>query len=272
MLDTAARLQTDDVIVEVVPVDLLFIDHSFQRPLNQKRVERIASTFDPNLLGVLHVNARDDGRLSVFDGQHRLAALHLLGRTEVACLVHDLTPEEEACKFIDANQFRTAVKPTEIHIAGVRGGRHEAVEIDTIVRRHGFYIADSAVSGALSCAAAVNETHRRGPNVLGETLWVVKEAWGIDDRAARKGPIIGGLGLFIHTYRDVVALDELARKLGLEPAAKILRRATSISDFGQSGSGSKRTYVARAIVDQYNSGRRTRKLSVRRIGRGDEGE
>ena len=70
-----------------VPVEDLFVDPSYQRTLDEKRVDRIASEFDPALLGTREVSARN-GRSAVFDGQHRLAALRKIGRRSVPCIVH----------------------------------------------------------------------------------------------------------------------------------------------------------------------------------------
>ena len=65
-------------IVATLPLEALYVDRRFQRPLNERRAAKIAAEFDPSLLGVLHVNARRKGgaaAYSVLDGQHRLLEL-----------------------------------------------------------------------------------------------------------------------------------------------------------------------------------------------------
>lgn len=69
----------------------LFSDPAYQRDVDERRVTKMAGEFDPRLLGVLEVSARDDSRFAILDGQHRHAlALRVQGDDAVlVCQVYE---------------------------------------------------------------------------------------------------------------------------------------------------------------------------------------
>lgn len=67
-----------DKVFVIVPVEDLHIDGSYQRPV-QKHVRTIAQEWDDMKCDPLKINFRADGRLYVWDGQHRLIALKIMG-------------------------------------------------------------------------------------------------------------------------------------------------------------------------------------------------
>lgn len=77
----------------------LELDYSYQRPTEPERVRSIVSQFDPALVNLLKVSARD-GHYYVFDGGHTLAALRTINGNKdfpVLCKIYyGLTYEEEA--------------------------------------------------------------------------------------------------------------------------------------------------------------------------------
>src|SRR5262245_7968887 len=83
----------------MVPLDRLFIDADYQRPLTSF-VEEVTRDYDPAKVGTLLVSERDDGRYAVFDGQTRMEAMKRNGEPDAPCLVYSgLTEAEEAQLF-----------------------------------------------------------------------------------------------------------------------------------------------------------------------------
>ena len=80
----------------------LELDYSYQRPTEPERVREIVSQFDPALVNLVKVSARD-GHYYVFDGGHTLAALRKVNGKKsfpVLCKVYyGLTYEDEAILF-----------------------------------------------------------------------------------------------------------------------------------------------------------------------------
>src|SRR3990167_4119708 len=79
----------------------------YQRTLDEARVKKIVDNYDPHLIGTILVARRSDGSLWVIDGQHRVAALRLLGHSVVLATVYaDTTDAGEALLFVAANSNR----------------------------------------------------------------------------------------------------------------------------------------------------------------------
>src|SRR5437764_10583991 len=84
--------------IEWVPVEKIRVSETAQREFRPHRANQFAANFDPDAFGRLIVNFRD-GHWWVIDGQHRLAAVKILGWTDikVECECYEgLTEKEEA--------------------------------------------------------------------------------------------------------------------------------------------------------------------------------
>lgn len=79
-------------------VDILKVDHTYQRPLDQNRIKKIAAHFNLKLVFRIAVNQRPDGSYYIVDGQQRVGAINLIGGNfMVDCVVYRLaTVREEA--------------------------------------------------------------------------------------------------------------------------------------------------------------------------------
>lgn len=86
-------------------VNILHVDHSYQRAPNRIHIKAIAAKFDWSLLHRLTINQRPDGSYYIIDGQQRWSALIKLdGDCNVDCVVHHLeTIEEEATLYRHLN-------------------------------------------------------------------------------------------------------------------------------------------------------------------------
>src|SRR5437667_6710391 len=104
-------VETGEVTIEVIPLHRLFIDDRFQRPLDEKRVTRYLNSYDQKMVEPLTVNRRQYDRFSVIDGQHRLALLRMLSKTEWPCVVHSISAREEAKLFVDLQAQLMRIHP-----------------------------------------------------------------------------------------------------------------------------------------------------------------
>jgi hypothetical protein len=208
-----------------MPVDTLVIDERYQRPVDEKRVEKIAANFDTRLFGVLEVNQRN-GKAAVFDGQHRLAAARLKGLDKVPCMVHtDLGPQDEAVLFVKLQQERKKIHPVEQFKARVFAGDEDADEIEQIVSACGFIVAarSGAHAGrqhAIASIRALERAHRVGN--LNETLELLGSLWFGDDKST-EGKLIEGLSMLEEGYGHRLDIEALSR-LRAESPVTVLRR------------------------------------------------
>lgn len=209
-----------------VPLNTLKVDERYQRPLDEKRVAKIARDFDERLFGTLEISQRN-GKSAVFDGQHRLAAAQQLGMKDVPCLVHsNLEPEEEARLFVALQQNRRGIKPVDKFVARVFAGDEQAVEVDSIIREVGYEVRPSngGRTGAIQAITTVEWVYRRyGAKHLTTTLEFIRDLWAGDDHST-DGSLVSGVAQFLDGYGNRVGDAQLER-LGEVSPTLILRRA-----------------------------------------------
>jgi len=267
---TAAQRRTRaDQAPDVVwlAVSDLSIDPKVQRQLDTTRAARIANDFDPEFIGILHVSVRGDGAQVVIDGQHRLEAMKLLGwqTQKVPCrLYHDLTLAEEAHLFRGLNTF---AKPRAFDMFKVRivEGDAVAVDVQRILRRHGWRLATGDVEGGFTAVVAAEKVYTgfttkdgNTPELLDSTLGIITAAWGHDAIGAN-GYIVTGIGLFLQRYAnhdiDKASLVDRLSSLAGGPNG-VIGKARGIKEFRN---GTTARCLAEYLVELYNK-RRTKNV------------
>lgn len=127
----------------------LEIDASYQRSLetgpSQTLVRRIAMFWNWDLCQPLVVARREDGRLFVIDGQHRLAAARLRGDIAQlpAVVVQYASAADEAASFVHLNQQRRPLNRLQIYRAALTAGDAETQVIQAALEEAGLWIASS---------------------------------------------------------------------------------------------------------------------------------
>ena len=136
-------------VLQYCTPDQLGVDPLYQRDLDARSrqlINRIAGNWDWNLFQPLVVARRDDGRLFVVDGQHRLAAARLRRDVmQLPCVIFaSAAPAEEADVFVKLNQERRPLSAYALYNAALATGDEAAIALDTILRQTGW----SFVGGA----------------------------------------------------------------------------------------------------------------------------
>ena len=236
----------------------LHIDPNVQRKVAPAHLRRIAENLDLDGIGVIVVNRRDDGTLSIMDGQHRVLALREndMGEWPVKCDVyHGLTVPEENARFRVLNK---TVKPGawEDFRAGVHSGDMECLSVVAAAKRAGWTVADQNRDGHITAVAALMSLHDRG--CLDDTLSVITAAWG-HDRAAVNANVLKGIGAVVGSYNGELDRAALAQKL-----AKHQGGANGLLGAGRAWKnlhgGSVARSIALNVVELYNRGRRNGQL------------
>jgi hypothetical protein len=89
--------------IKAIALDEIITQSGYQRPISSTQVEKITSSFDENLLGVLTVSYRD-GSYHIIDGACRVHVMRNLGYTHAyAVILTGLTYSQEAKLFIELN-------------------------------------------------------------------------------------------------------------------------------------------------------------------------
>lgn len=255
--------------VEWLPLGSLIVDSDLQRSRDEGRIRRMADTLDLEALGLLHVSARANGVYHITDGQHRHGALLLAGFDPtdlVQCLVYyDLTPQEEAQRFVGLNTFSSPRAFDKFKVR-IKANDPIAVGIDKILMEHGWRLVTGDVDGAFGAVVAAERVYTGygttdkdlGPQNLHSALGVVTEAWGRKSGAAH-GAMIAGLGLFFARYGVDVDKAALVRRLAQFPGGPdaYIGKARGIREFR---GGVLARCVAELTVEVYNKRRSTGQL------------
>lgn len=245
---------------EVLPIKHLFVDGDYQRPLTTF-VEKIEKKFDPALVGTLVTSERTKTKFAVVDGQTRMEAMTRRGLSHAPCLVYEgLTPADEADLFSRLQTERRGMASVSRFRAQVMAKDPFAIEVKETTERAGFTIDFMGKMPNAIPAVSALETVYRGmrsanakppydPELLIETLGIIKAAWPKLPDESRGANMIRGLGLFL-IENDHIDQDRLTRQLGKVQPSELGRRADQLRE-GRGMTGKSPGYMAEAIMAQY---------------------
>lgn len=152
-----------------IKVKELYIDLSYQRVPNERKVMNIVNNFNPDALGALICSARDDGTIAVIDGGHRLAALRFLNKEDmnVNCLVYfGLSLEDEANIFTQMNDNRTKPKTSDIFKSKVVSGDRDAIDVNNILKSFNLGITNGPANNAVRAVGTLNAIYKKNGRLI----------------------------------------------------------------------------------------------------------
>ena len=235
--------------LEVVTIDDLNVDHSYQRALNQNLVERILAQWDMVAADAITVSRRKNGKLYIVNGQHRAAAAKLAGETEILAFVYDgLTRAEEADLRLKANNRRSDNQLERFQAQLTQGNKESKAikallaEFDTMINR------TANKHTGINCVACIESLYRLDAVALRRTLQALHEAHGDLRGDSVTVPPLRGTFWFITHHHDY-KWRELIDRLDKAGVDDLLRRGRSHQSV-QGGPLWLNYY--RAIVEAYN--------------------
>lgn len=238
--------------------DKLFADQqNYQRDLEAPRVEKMVAEFDSQLVGVLKVSERDDGRYAILDGQHRWAAVCLAhpdaAAAHLVCEVHTgLSVEDEARLYYEIDLKRKKLSWIARWRARRGTGDPSVLAIEEVLARHGLKVDPSPHDGNIRAAKSLETiVDQLGDlQMLDNVLVVFTSAYG---RAydAYDGTIMHGVALVLANYDlDEIDLDRLVTQLADMTPRQLRARAKSMREIHR---GTEPRLCAAVIVERYNS-------------------
>jgi hypothetical protein len=244
----------------------LRIDPDAQRMLNEQRAQKIADNLVREALGSLVISRRPDRSTYIVDGQHRWRVCQLVGIEKIACEIHDgLTQQQEAILFLIKNRESAKPNAYDEYRVGLTGQLPLFVDTDEVLRAHGLKMGATSTNSIGAVAGVLRITENYGPEILDRTLTIAEMAWG-RSAGTWDGMLLGGIGLFLHKYGDLVNDVELAKKIAKVGLAQIwIQRVISVASMGgtqQTGTGGRLSAACTLIIQAWNSGRRNKKIVV----------
>jgi hypothetical protein len=246
--------------VELIPIQMLMVDHDYQRPVAWQFVRKMAATYDESLVGTIDVARRAPSRFAILDGQLRYEATRLVGKKTIWASVYSgLDLQSEARFFLHKNKDRKAIHPYYTFKARVTAGDEDAVEAERIVTEHGYRLAlgvqkaDTSSEKNIQAVAAVEEAFKRkrpdGTPALIPTLDTMR-AVTLGRPQGNSALIIRGLAMVYEKADNGQVDPELMKQALAELGPElVLGRARDLS---RSSGGNAAYATAKVITAAYN--------------------
>jgi hypothetical protein len=247
-----------------VKISDIELDEKAQRFLNHPRARVIADNMIEEALGSLILSERD-GQRYVVDGLHRWTACKIRGfPTVVKAEIHSgLTQQEEAMLFLVKNRESSKPNALDEYKVGLTAELPQFVDTEKVLQAHGLQMGSSSANSIGAVAGVLRIMEDYGPDTLDRTLTVAAGAWGRTPETW-DGMLLGGLGRFLGEHDTLVDDHELIKKIAKKGTAFHWRGMVSSRSSGggtaQSGTGGRISACYALILEEWNKGRRTKKI------------
>jgi hypothetical protein len=242
----------------------LVVDETYQRPLDPGKVYRIATNFDPDAFGVIVINRRDTGETAIIDGGHRVAALYDMGWDDqkVQAVIHQgLTVAEEARIYAILNKERTKPKATDIFRADVTAGFPDALEVQSVLDKHGLKVVNSPKARGIRSIGTCRRLHKiGGTELLDKVLTSMIKAFGDDDPTNFYHDLMLAVGgVFFHRPEASISRVVQGLKMAGGDVQIIVSRGRGTASVSDTRAN---TEMANLILRQYNKNLRVNRQEL----------
>lgn len=169
-----------------IPVSILNVDYSYQKPLSMAHVNKIVRNFNPDGVGQIHVSKRENGEYYIFDGQHRWTGYKKMELDVIECIVYEgMTIQEEAEAYNLYNTIKTQNKLDKEKALIIAGDEH-AIRRKELVESLGLELDYDRTyhTDKIQAAGAIVEMYEKGKEQdLLEVLSILKESFGVHKKA-----------------------------------------------------------------------------------------
>lgn len=239
--------------------DDIHVDHTVQRDQKGRWVSELASDFQESWVGVPVLSLRADGKHYSIDCQHRRAAAIAAGRghERITCEVFEgLTIAEEAELFHVRNHTKQVDKFDDFR---ARLQYDEtAIEVKRILDKHSITLSKgSRTPGTVKAVDSLE--YAFGLGVLDNGLMAVEIAGWQRQPDVHTPHIIRAIALVLHSFPSIT-VQALGDALAKSAPRIIITEGRSLHVTGALWKD-----VARAIVTQYNKGKRVGRVDEREL-------
>lgn len=255
MSENVSKAVGDKPELKWVPVDLIIVDRNYQREIKPTRVAQILREFNWAQFGAISLNEHDDGRYSVYDGQHRTAAArahpHILEVPAVCVRVGGTSQEAQA--FIGMNVNRTAVTTVERFWAGIEAQDAEMLRVRDVLASAGCEVIQAigvkpAANKTTAVTAVQRSIQRYGEAATAQACKALVSAWA-NDPTALGGVHIQALARLFRGNKDVIQFGRVVDKLKASDRKQLAAQAETLRKIG---GGDAQLNLSKALVEIYN--------------------
>lgn len=241
--------------IDWIAIDLIDVDHNYQREMDEKRVLKLLSHFHWSKFGSLILVAKHDGRFNCTDGQHRLEAAKLYPLiSSVPAVVNPAADTiTEAKSFLAINRDRKAVNTVEQYWAGLQAGDPDFIRLKNTLEEAGCEVAPAPgvikpnITNAVT--ALIRATKSYGDSSVKNALLTIRKAWPDDPRALR-GITVAALARLIRNnesmdHSRMAVLLSRKNQNDINGSAEAFRKISG---------GSAEVAISKTFIELYNKG------------------
>lgn len=213
-------------IVDVRVGDI--VSETFQREINPHRVKSIAENFDIHRFDPPSVG-RDNGRLVVYDGQHRVAAVKLLfgDDARIDVCIDDLGYQEMAKLFAMQDDNRNNVNTIDKFKARIESEDEKVKQIRDVLGKYGLSVGQGNPLNHIKAAKDIERSFDKLGSIVFDTMINVMQQGFSNSKDIWMSATIKGMTKFFETFIgddiDVNILIEQLKGLNLENVHKAAR-------------------------------------------------
>ncbi|MDF0531113.1 hypothetical protein P0W64_16385 [Tsukamurella sp. 8F] len=249
---THSQAAQETVYITALPVSDMFVDHTYQRDLDERRARAMAAAWDPRLVGVVDVSDRGPTRrprFALVNGQHRWAACTIArAATHLVANVHVGLSIADEARLFGAIDRTTRPLTTWARWKGRRAaGDPVVLGIDEIAGRYGLRVAQQR-GYVLMCFATLEHCYTVDPTALALTLELITDVWHRNTDGLRSGIV---RALFEIIRSDECDSGPLAD--ALDEITPTDLHSTAVAASRDWRAGQHWMHCARVIIDAYNT-------------------
>lgn len=171
--------------IALVPIEAVLVDHSYQRELDKKRVERLRRAYQRGACKAISLSRRADGALYVYDGQHTLELCRAMGIGCVPAVIVDGDRQKEARWFLLMNGAGVSkATARDAHKAAVEAGDAVALDVQELLKLYGIELAKGgAKKGTTSAAGSLHAWAKADMGRLKRAMGMIARLWPQEDHA-----------------------------------------------------------------------------------------
>lgn len=217
-----------------IGLDDLIVDHTYQREVDSKHVQRILEKFNWRFFQAITVTPIEGGKYAVIDGQHRTVAARTHPQIDqVPCVIVEARSiKEQAEGFIRMNMSHRKITPVEIYWAALAAGDEEYMAMADLFERVGVVVHTHSGYGTLPPrnTAAVNTIRnlirRHGEGSVEKSLRGILLAWP-ETPNALISRIIEACEFVVRVNR--ISSSQIAKSLSIWEPRRLLDQARLIA-------------------------------------------
>lgn len=202
----------------MVNVFTLQFDYSYQRGLDEKRVNIISQAFCEGAMKAISVSIRSDGSMYVYDGMHTVKAAMKAGIHSLPAVIVIGDQKKEAGWFLKINGSSTKrVKQADVQKAGIVADDDLSKATQNILDKYSLSITKSKLKvGHTNAIGAIKRYYQTFPAALEKAMNAIQALWA-EDSIAWSGVVLRGMFDIAKTTDSLDSVITQCRKKQITP-------------------------------------------------------